>query len=177
MVRCIGNISGRDFYAYETGIHSDLRCICVIPEEGAFIEIEEFGGELDKDVSDDEIKRVTGQIVDRPESMNMTDDARRLECFICGSESRVDSEFMPQFWRSLRVDFVSENDVEGDGQNIEGWSSEEVSEWIDDHLVGGLRELFHGSKKFCDKCVYELEADVEEVADKEFWSWVMSQHV
>lgn len=177
MVRWIGSVGDREFYAYETDVHNDLRCICVIPEEGAFIEIEEFGGNLDTTLSEEEIERCSGQMVNNPASMNLDDGDRRLECFICGAESRLDEEFIPQFWRSLRVDFISEEEVEGDDLDIEKWSNEEVREWIDEYLVGGIRELFHGSKKLCDKCVYELEGDVEMVADDEFWAWVMSRRV
>jgi hypothetical protein len=172
MPRWIGSIGEREFYAYETRAASPRkRIVCLVPEEGCFVGIDEIGSDLNKNLSEQEIRVVSGKTVGDKKVSGMDSDDRRLECLICGSESRLDEEFMPDYWFSLRVDFVGNDDEHVD---VADWDTDEICEWIDDNLIGGLRELFHEDQTFCDQCVYELERDLESVLDDDFWAWIAS---
>lgn len=173
MPRWIGSVGDREFYVYETGAGaSRTRVVCLIPEEGCFIGIEEIGSDINKDLSEQEIRVVSGNTVGNKKVAGKDEEDRRLECLMCGSKSRLDEEFMPDYWFSLRVDFVGD-----DEDHIDGWNSDDICEWIDDNLIGGLRELFHEDQTFCDQCVYELERDLESVLDDDFWAWMASREL
>lgn len=170
MAYYIGSVGFREYYVYKSEANDELRCVCLLLLEDVFIEIDVLNDSVYRKVSQADVDKATKGKLPAGKEIDLDEEERRLTCFRCECTSEIGDDFEPENWRSLRVDQIHED-------NLEGWDSDEVCEWIKNDFRGGLADLFYNEKNFCEQCVTELDKELDSLIGKELSAWVATQTI